>query len=293
VAATLRLISWPFDLGIADVGVGAGGRDLARDEPLRALLADQGWDVALDVVPGVDERRPETAGVFELDRRLAHRVRAAVEEGAFPLVLGGNCNSCLGTVSGLRPGPIGVVWFDAHADFDTTDDNLSGYFDVMALTILTGSAWRTLRETIPGFAPVDERDVVLAAVRDLEPYQRDVLERSAVRTVPGAMDAGELESALDDLRERVDRVYLHLDLDALDADEAPANQYAAVGGPSLDTVLGAVDAVFERFTVAAAALTAYDPSFDADGRAKAAARRLLARVGQLAQASRSGSGSIG
>jgi arginase len=180
----------------------------------------------------------------------------------------------------LRPGPVGVVWFDAHADFDTTDDNLSGYFDVMALTILTGSAWRTLRETIPGFAPVDERDVVLAAVRDLEPYQRDFLERSAVRSVPGTMEG--LEPALDALRERVDRVYLHLDLDALDAEEARANQYAAPGGPSLDALLAAVDAVFERFTVAAAALTAYDPSFDTDGRARDAARSLLARVGERA-----------
>jgi arginase len=281
MAASLRLICWPFDLGVADVGVGAGGRDLARDGQLRARLAEQGWDVALDVVPGVDERGPETRRVFELNRRLAHRVRSAIQEEAFPLVLGGNCNSCLGTVSGLRPAPVGVVWFDAHADFDTTDDNLSGYFDVMALAILTGSAWRTLRETIPGFAPVDERDVILAAVRDLEPYQRDFLERSAVRSVPATMEG--LEPALDDLRERVDRVYLHLDLDALDADEARANQYAAPGGPSLDALLAAVDAVFERFTVGAAALTAYDPSFDTDGRARDAARSLLVRVGERAR----------
>jgi arginase len=278
--ASLRLICWPFDLGVADVGVGAGGRLLARDELLRSQLEAQGWDVALDVVPGVDERGPETRRVFELNRRLARRVRSAVEADAFPLVLGGNCNSCLGTVSGVRPGRIGVVWFDAHADFDTTENNLSGYFDVLALTILTGSAWRTLRETIPGFEPVDERDVVLAAVRDLEPYQRDFLERSAVRSVPGAMDG--LEAALDALRGRVDRVYLHLDLDALDADEARANPYAAPGGPSLDALLGAIDAVFERFTVAAAALTAYDPTCDSDGRAGEAARALLARVGALA-----------
>jgi arginase len=122
--------------------------------------------------------------------------------------------------------------------------------------------------------------VVLAAVRDLEPYQRDFLERSAVRSVPGAMDG--LEAALDALRGRVDRVYLHLDLDALDADEARANPYAAPGGPSLDALLGAIDAVFERFTVAAAALTAYDPTCDSDGRAGEAARSLLARVGALA-----------
>jgi arginase len=91
-----------------------------------------------------------------------------------------------------------------------------------------------------------------------------------------------LEAALDALRGRVDRVYLHLDLDALDADEARANPYAAPGGPSVDALLGALDAVFERFTVAAAALTAYDPTCDSDGRAGEAARALLARVGALA-----------
>src|SRR6187200_83235 len=96
--ASLRLICWPFDLGVADVGVGAGGRWLARDELLRSQLEAQGWDVALDVVPGVDARGPETRRVFELNRRLARRVRSAVDADAFPLVLGGNCNSCLGTV---------------------------------------------------------------------------------------------------------------------------------------------------------------------------------------------------
>jgi arginase len=260
--AALRLISWPFDLGDEGVGVGAGPRALMGDE--------EGWDV----VPGVDERQPMIGRVFELNRRLATRVRAAVEDGAFPVVLAGNCNSCLGTVSGLRPGHIGVVWFDAHADFDTTDDNLSGYFDVMALTTLTGSAWRALRETIPGFRPVPEERVVLAAVRDLEPYQRERLDASAVRTVPGAIDQGALAAALDALAGDVARMYLHVDLDALDAGVGRANEYAAPGGPSLAALLDAIGAVFDRFEVTSAALTAYDPRVDDEGTIADAARRI-------------------
>jgi arginase family enzyme len=52
----------------------------------------------------------------------------------------GNCNSCLGTTAGLDPrsASLGVVWFDAHPDFDTPDRSL-GFFDGMGLAILTGS----------------------------------------------------------------------------------------------------------------------------------------------------------
>jgi arginase len=66
----------------------------------------------------------------------------------------------------------------------------------------------------------------------------------------------------------------------LDVREGRANEFAAPRGPTLATVLDAVGAVFDRFDVAAVALTAYDPAEDADGRARTAARRILGRVAE-------------
>jgi arginase len=278
VMHALRLIAWPYHAGLRDVSVGLGASALARDDAFRAALAADGVAVTGETIPPVDEALPEVARIFELDRRLAARVAAARADGAFPFVLAGNCCSCLGTVAGS--GAPGVVWFDAHADFDTPDDNLSGFTDVMGLAILTGSGWRALRETIPGFAAVEEADVVLAGVRDLEPYQRARLAASAVRTVPGAIEPAALADALDRVHESVTRVYLHIDLDALDAVVGRANAYAAPGGPSLDRLLGGVDAVFDRFEVVAAALASYDPREDRDGAIAAAARRIAARLAQ-------------
>lgn len=263
-----------------------GAAVLARDEGLRAELEAAGCAVTGETIPPVDESAPEVARIFELDRRLARRVAAARERDAFPLVLGGNCCSCLGTVAGAGAAGLGVVWFDAHADFDTPDDNLSGFTDVMGLAILTGSGWRALRETIPGFAPVREDDVVLAGVRDLEPYQRARLAASDLRLVPGAIDPGALADALDRLHEATTRVYLHVDLDALDRGVGVANPYAAPGGPSLDALLAALDGVHERFEVAAAAITAYDPRGDEDGAILAAARRIAGRIARGAAAGR-------
>jgi arginase len=101
-----------------------------------------------------------------------------------------------------------------------------------------------------------------------------------VRTVPGAIDRAALLDALDRLHESQTRVYLHIDLDVLDAGVGRANAYAAPGGPALAAVLDAVDAVFDRFDVAAAALTSYDPQTDGDGAIAEAARALAARLVQ-------------
>ncbi|MBA3428763.1 MAG: arginase family protein, partial [Actinobacteria bacterium] len=85
-----------------------------------------------------------------------------------------------------------------------------------------------------------------------------------------------------DLRDRARRLYLHIDLDALDPSEG-RNQYSSVGGLSTVQLLAAIDEVFERFDVAAAAITAYNPDVDVDGRMAATAARVLAAVVEHAQ----------
>lgn len=260
--------------------MGAGPLRLVGDPSISDELRAQGWDLQLETIETPDPNDPEIVRIAEGDRRLARRVRAAHEGGAFPLVLAGNCNSCLGTVAGL--GPVGVVWFDAHADFDTPDRSL-GFFDGMGLAILTGNGWELLRQTIPGFMPVDERDVVLVGVRDLEEHQRAPLDASAMRILPGpSFDSTGFLHALDELRQRASRTYLHIDLDVLDTSEGRANRFAAAGGLSAQQLEWAVEMVFRRSAVAAAALTAYDPGLDEDGRIARAASRVIATVARSA-----------
>jgi arginase len=201
--------------------MGAGPLRLVGDPAVADELRAQGWELQIETIEAPDRDDPEIVRVAEGDRRLARHVRVADDEGAFPLVLAGNCNSCLGTVAGLGPGAggLGVVWFDAHADFDTCDRSL-GFFDGMGLAILTGNGWGLLTGTIPGFRPVDERDVLLVGVRDLEKHQRPPLEESALRALPGASFASsEFIGALEELRPRGSRIYLHIDLDVLDPSE--------------------------------------------------------------------------
>ncbi len=262
------MLSLPFHNGLRNVGMGRGASKLVSDEALRRGIEAQGWRLTSEEIPGIDESVPEIARVMELDRHLAARVRQAAEHGAFPLVLAGNCNSCLGTAAGIGAAGLGVVWFDAHADFDDPDENISGFFDVMGLAMLTGRGWRGLGQTLPGLMPVPERNAILAAVRDLEPYQRSRLERSTVLAVPDAIDMERFDQAVGALATRASRVYLHVDLDSIDISDAKANQYAAGGGPCLERLEECIGLVCRRLYVAAAALHTTSPSRRTDARSE-------------------------
>jgi arginase len=290
MSEALRLILWPFHNGLPDVSMGAGPSELAGDGALRSELESIGWRVSLEAVEPADPARPEIARTFELLRRLADRVGDALRANDFPLVLAGGCNSSIGTMAGMREVARrpALVWFDAHADFDRTEENVSGFLDVMGLSMLTGGSWQALCATVPGFAPVDEREALLAGARDLEPYQREAVERSRLRRALGRIEPSEFGDELDDVSASTDGLYVHLDLDVVDSAEIVANEYAAADGPSVERIEECLDSVFAAGPVRAAALTAWDPAHDRDGGAREAARRLVARMARRAFERRAG-----
>jgi arginase len=277
----LAVIAWPFEHGTPDIGMGAGAALLAGDATLHEGLSAAGWAPTVQRILAADPAVGEVTRLFDLLRAQEAAVREARGRGAFPLILAGGCISATGTVAGC--GAQGAVWLDAHADFDTPDDNVSGSMDVMALSILCGSAWPAQHATIANAVALAEDRVALLGVRDLADYQRDRFAASALRTVPGAFDGWAATAAITALPQRL---YLHVDLDVLDTAVGHANRFAAPGGPSLETVLAAIDTTFDHATVLAAALTAYEPADDGDGRILDAARTIARRIAERALAQR-------
>jgi arginase len=255
----VTLIAVPYHLGRKDVGLAKGVPVLVE------ALGGRGVTVAYQA-----DFMNEVSASMGVIRELADRVRETVAGGGFPFVVAGNCNSSLGTVGGLG-GEVGVVWFDAHADFNTPDTTETGFFDGFGLAMLTGSGWPKLREGLP---TIPEGHVVLVGARDIDSGERKRLSASDVQ----AVSVTELEPALDELRSRVDSVYVHVDLDVLDPSVGRANWYAVEGGPQLDELADAIDAICERFTIRAAALTAYAPQCDPERAIPAAAKVVFDRV---------------
>lgn len=72
------------------------------------------------------EHSNEIGACFDLIGRISSRVSSAVDEGAFPLILSGSCYAAVGVVAGLGERHPGVLWFDAHGDFNTPDSTVEG-----------------------------------------------------------------------------------------------------------------------------------------------------------------------
>lgn len=271
----LRILAVPYDTALRNFRMGGGPDRLLRGGLVDALEA-AGHTVDVERLDPDERSIPAEIGTaFELNRELAGRARAAVEAGAVPIVLSGNCISALGTLAGLSPTRCAVLWFDAHGDFNTPETTTGGFLDGMALATLTGRCWKQLAASVPGYRPVSESDVVLLGARSLDPLEERLLGQSEVTVLSPRQVRAELPNQLSELSGRLKDVYVHLDLDVLDPGEGRANALAPPDGLSLEELRAALERIRVEFRIRAVAVTAYDPSFDPDGHLVRAAISLL------------------
>ena len=278
---TIQIIQVPYDSGHKNLRMGNGPAHIVN----RGLKKLGQAKIHIDEVVVEDSVPLEVGTTFQLARVLAARVREAVDQSHFPLVLAGNCISSLGTLTGLGE-PVGVVWLDAHGDLNTPESTLSGFLDGMALATITGRCWSNLVSTFSGFEPVPDRQVILLGTRDFDPAEQMLLDGSAISLIktPSLRQAG-VEAALGPALERIckltPRIYLHIDLDVLDVSAARVNHFSSPGGLTVAELLQVVRLVGSRSSLAAAAITAYDPAYDEDDKALNAAVEVIALLGDL------------
>ncbi|MFL6198048.1 MAG: arginase family protein [Thermoanaerobaculia bacterium] len=268
----LTLIQVPYDSGHYGVRMGRGPLHLI-EQGLAGTLERAGHEV--EVVPvRLEGFLTEVTSAPLLHRQVAEQVSKARGEGRLPVVLSGNCNAAaVGSLAGIG-GPAGVVWMDAHGDLNTPDTTPSGFFDGMAISVAMGKAWPTLTAKLPGFHPLDPRNLIHVGARDFDPPELEVIDRERIARVPvEALDS--LDAALADLATRVDRAYVHMDLDVLDPSELRANVFATPDGMTIAQVAEVVRATGRHLKIAAAGITAYDPDQDPEGRGVRAAEQLL------------------
>jgi len=274
----IAIIGVPYSLDALRVGMGA-----APEALLAAGLAERaraaGWEVAqttLIEIPASDASREERIG--SLLGQLADAVRRARANGRFPLVVGGDCLTALGTLAGLlTPESTAVAWLDAHGDFNTPQTTLSGYLGGMPLACATGRGLEALRLASGLEALLPEAHVALIGVRDLDPPEAEALAGSSVMLVRSV----ELEGGLRALNAglaalgELDQLYLHVDVDVLDPAEAPGVDFPAPGGLSLEGLRVIVQRIAGMGNLAALGITAVNPEKDIDGRTVQAALDIV------------------
>jgi arginase len=275
----IQILAVPYDSARRGDGMGAGPEHwLARG--IEDQLRTAQHTVQTMMIEETDPKPAEIKTAFALNRSLAQQVASARPSGRFPLILAGNCNTALGMLSGIGMAETGIVWFDAHGDFNTTDTTGSGFFDGMGLAIAAGIGWRRLAASIPGFSVVPGANIIHVGGRAFDEGERELMMTSGVHIVDADTirrdGLNALNTTLAEVSMRVRRVYIHLDLDVLDPDAGfQANRFSEPHGLSVEQVLDAIHAIKSHLTPAALTISAYDPAYDQEDRVLDAGFNLI------------------
>lgn len=161
--------------------------------------------------------------------------RSAVEEGWVPVFMGGDHSLSIGSIGGVtHEEPAGVIWIDAHADFNTPETSPSGNIHGMALAVLLGDGFSELVDVGRPGAKLNARDVILIGVRELDPAEKIRLRNSGIsvytmREIDERGMGAIAREAVGKLAHRA-RLHVSLDLDGLDPLEVPGVGTTSPGG---------------------------------------------------------------
>jgi arginase len=288
-ARTVALVKMPYrgERNLPDL---SDSPDYLESGGLSKLLEGQGWRPrpVSTVALAPEERKAygEWNRLGLANGQLARIVAAEVKEGAFPVGLLANCSALMGMLGGLqRSGPsarplrVGLVFIDAHGDFNTPETTLSGMLGGMPVAISAGLCLSRLRLKSGLDPALPERHIVLAGARDLDPLEQDLLDRSAVEHL-SVEDIKTRSASIDGQMKRLasltDVIYVHVDMDVLDPPEVSGHPLAVPGGPTSLELAAALTEMF-RHDKAAAFGVASTPSGDRDqgGRSRQAAYNLI------------------
>lgn len=237
-----------------DLGAGRRGVDMGPSAIHLAGLTPEVRELGHEVVETfqVHVPSPEVVAVgdqsarflptiVEACRSLADRVENAMDQGHFPVILGGDHSVAIGTVSGMarhlrkKGQNLGIVWVDAHTDMNTPQTSPSGNIHGMPLAVLLGHGHPDL-VAIAGERPaLDPAYVAVIGARDIDHLERDVIRETGIRvyTMSELDDRGTAVCVREAI-ERVSRasggIHLSFDLDGVDPDHAPGVGTPVSGG---------------------------------------------------------------
>lgn len=244
----IAIIGVPIDLGAGRRGVDMGPSAMrytglhARLEALGHHVRDLGNLPAPMVetsdAPPPGERLRYLEPIAALCEALAGVVASCVEQGRTPVVLGGDHSLSIGSVSGSARGrTLGLIWIDAHADFNTAETTPSGNIHGMSVAALTGHGHPLLTGLAGRTPAVRPEHVAYIGVRDLDPRERDALRASGIYVATmHEIDRRGMAAILDEAAQVVTRgtdgFHLSFDLDVVDPREAPGVGTPVFGGIS-------------------------------------------------------------
>ncbi len=260
----VALVKMPY-VGERNVPELSGGPDYLEQGGLRQLLEDQGVQASLSPPVALSADEDKACGSWNrlalANGDLAKIVADERRNGHFPVGLLANCSSILGMLSGLqhsgptaKPLRVGMVFVDAHGDFNTPETTLSGMLGGMPVAIASGQFLTRMRLKAGLEPPLPTRYIVEICVRDTDPLEQELLDRSEIQQLTledVRTRSSNLHGAMKRLSDATDVIYIHVDMDGLDPREVPGHPLTVPGGPTSIELAAALTEMFKYEKVAA------------------------------------------
>lgn len=241
----VRLFGVPLDLGADRRGIDMGP-DALRNDGLVEALAKLGIEVQdmgnIRLPPRplnkkADAKLKNYDEVIAACRKVRDFVGESIADGYFPLVIGGDHSIAMGTTAALSMHykKVGIIWIDAHGDFNTEETTITGNIHGMSFATACGRGTKNLVGQMGIPTKVIEENCVLIGARDLDPLERELLKKSGV-TVFTMRDIDEqgmhkiMNKALKIACEETDALHVSFDLDVMDPADAPGVGTPVQGG---------------------------------------------------------------
>lgn len=291
----VHIIGFPMDLGSGRRGVDMGPSALriadieGRIAALGYRVVDEG-DVPVQEPEVLTVSNPNLRYVQEIKKdctRLARRVRNVLDDGDFPLVLGGDHSMAIGTIAGVsghcreRRKRLGVIWVDAHTDINTDETSPSGNIHGMPVAAALGLGARELAAVGGAWRKLQPENVVMIGIRSVDEGERRIIREHGIH-VYTMSDIDRLgihrvvEDSLAYLEERADHVHVSFDLDSVDPAVAHGVGTPVPGGLTFREAHLLMETIAERGALGSLEVAEVNPILDSMNQSALFASELVA-----------------
>ena len=279
-APTIALIGAPTDIGAGHRG-GSMGPEALRVAGLGPALESLGYGV-LDRGDVSGPPNPDSAPVAGY-RHLAEvtawcaavrdTVHGTLEEGLFPLLLGGDHCLAIGSIAGLakhcaaRDQPLTVLWLDAHADFNTPETSPSGNIHGMPVAVAAGQGPKPLLDLGHATPLLDPARIIQLGIRSVDHMEkRKVVEAGLevhdMRRIDETGMRRIMEAILARVAELGGHLHVSFDVDFLDPSIAPGVGTTVPGGPTYREAQLCMEMIYDSGLMRSLDIMELNPAYD-------------------------------
>ena len=280
------------DLGVHIDGTSLGPVQLMNDVKAfykgESMMFEQDKDIIKS--RNLSDRRKNEYAIEEFNSNLYKNMVDKIKEEYFPIMIGGDHSAAIASAlaSAKVNVDVGIIWIDAHTDYNTFETTVTGNIHGLPLAAINGYKNSELRYYHDGKIIQPSRTVIVGA-RSIDEAEKENVKYSGV-TVFTTDDIKEkgidvvMDEAFKIAGYKTKGIHISYDLDVIDPDIAPGVSIPEFDGISEEEAMKINEYIIHHMDkVLSYDLVEFNPLRDVDRKTEQIALNILAQVIRAAE----------